>query len=73
MTHEDFAHICLRIKDGDTSVEIPCCANCAYYLSGALAHQFICAHPKRVLSGTGWTCLVTNPEDFCSYYTEREE
>ena len=32
MTHEEFAHICLKIKSGDTSIEIPCCANCKYYV-----------------------------------------
>lgn len=31
MTHEEFAHICLKIKSGDTSIEIPCCANCKHY------------------------------------------
>lgn len=31
MTHEEFAHMCLKIKSGDTSIEIPCCANCEHY------------------------------------------
>ena len=31
MTLEDFAHRCLMIKAGNTTLDIPCCANCKYY------------------------------------------
>ena len=31
MTHEEFMHICLKIRKGDVTVDIPCCANCKYY------------------------------------------
>ena len=32
MTIEEFAHRCLLIKAGNATLEIPCCANCKYYI-----------------------------------------
>ena len=32
MTLEDFAHRCLMIKAGNATLDIPCCANCKYYI-----------------------------------------
>ena len=70
MTHEEFAHLCLRIKDGDVSVEIPCCANCySYHKRGK---EWVCKHPK-IYGNCNLMELKTNPEDFCSCYLEREE
>lgn len=75
MTHEDFAHICLRIKEGDTSIEIPCCANCKYYQSVALVEgeelRWRCKHPRLMTNGSkAW--LTLQPQDFCSRYEERD-
>lgn len=71
MTHEDFAHICLRIKEGDTSIEIPCCANCVYYYFSKYHNKWYCFHPCRVSDISEELC--TKPEDFCSRYKEKEE
>lgn len=75
MTHEDFANICLRIKNGDTNTEIPCCGNCKYYTHrfgwNGESTGYVCEHPRLKLIGRGaW--LVMQPEDFCSRYTERD-
>jgi len=73
------------IKKDDTSVDIPCCANCEHY------HE----HPESMIMTQGgkfikeipmdsrWTCshptfsdeedeLWTEPEDFCSRYERRK-
>lgn len=76
MTHEDFANICLRIKNGDININIPCCGNCKYYTPrfgwGGANTGYVCMHPRLRCTGQGaW--LVTQPEDFCSRYTERSE
>ena len=71
MTHEDFAHICLQIKDGDVSVEIPCCAHCEYYVNGILDNRWVCIHPNRLTNGK-FACIVMQPQDFCSCYKERK-
>lgn len=75
MTHEDFANICLRIKDGDTNTEIPCCGNCKYYKQRLGFNRdpidWICIHPRLKTDRVGF--LVMQPEDFCSRYTERSE
>lgn len=75
MTHEDFAHICLKIRDGDTNTEIPCCGNCKYYVkrNGKVGYtNYVCIHPRLNYCGEA-ACLVLQPEDFCSRYTERSE
>ena len=79
MTHEEFAHICLSIKDGNTKIEIPCCANCKYYeniYDGVdVEPRYCCSvHPTLYLDDpyvAAW--LMTKPEDFCSYYKERND
>lgn len=70
MTHEEFAHICLKIKSGDTSIEIPCCANCKHYiktleLTGSTYYG--CDHPFAGVS------LCMKPEDFCSRFEQRKD
>ncbi len=68
MTHEDFAHICLKIRSG-ALVEIPCCANCRYY--GKKYYKYI--KPDK----DEYVCSVfrfgTNPEDFCSRFVDKND
>lgn len=75
LTHEDFAHICLKIRDGDTDTQIPCCGNCKYYKEFTVVCEFDCGyrcfHPRlQFIGNLGY--LVMQPEDFCSRYEERE-
>lgn len=69
MTHEEFAHICLKIKSGDTSMEIPCCANCRYY--GIKYYRY--AKPDN----PEYICNIfkfgTVPEDFCSRFVDKND
>lgn len=67
MTHEEFAHICLKIKSGDTSMDIPCCANCRYYC----IKYYRYAEPDK----PEYICNIfkfgTVPEDFCSRFLQQ--
>ena len=75
LTHEDFANICLRIKNGDVKTEIPCCANCKYYiefLDGNMNFGYKCFHPRLQTVGS-YAYITMQPEDFCSRYTERSK
>ena len=75
MTHEDFAYICLKIKSGNTSLDIPCCANCRYY--GKKASLFRLNDQLCEDSDEGWLCSVfrytTKSEDFCSKYVNKND
>lgn len=75
MTHEDFAYICLKIKSGNTSLDIPCCANCRYY--GKKIAK-IDRNGTPCVDGTdGWLCNIfrysTKSEDFCSKYVNKND
>lgn len=72
MTHEEFAHLCLKIKSGDTSIEIPCCANCKYYQVVLNAGKYRCVHPRLAYNGNDGY-LVMQPEDFCSRFEQRKD
>ena len=78
MTIEEFAHRCLLIKAGNATLEIPCCANCKYYIpseSDQAAYpdvkKWICDHPE--LTFTEDAELLMKPEDFCSRWEPRNE
>ena len=66
MTHEEFMHICLKIRKGDVTVDIPCCANCKYY------NKYV----SKIDETTHWICRSGNsfmqPEDFCSRWEARD-
>ena len=73
MTHEEFAHICLKIKSGDTSIEVPCCANCKYYKKHGLDNNWSCFHTKLETDDPYvWCAIQTKPEDFCSRWEARD-
>lgn len=82
MDHEDFANLCLRIKNHDTKLTIPCCANCEYYIRRQ-NNKYKCYHPmlksevdydqilrvkNDIMTGSAW--IETKPEDFCNYFKE---
>lgn len=78
MILEEFAHICLKIKSGDTSMEIPCCANCKYYKSLTFSDGetiYECHHPSmddcECIDESG--ILYMAPEDFCSRFVDKND
>ena len=78
MDHEDFANLCLRIKNHDTKLTVPCCANCEFYKSTVFSDGetiYECYHPAMGDTGDEYiSCtLYTQPEDFCNYFKERGE
>lgn len=76
MTHEEFAHICLKIKSGDTSIGIPCCANCKYYTKVSLTDltYYECDHPLMDSDDPYvGVALTMAPEDFCSCFEQRKD
>ena len=79
MTHEEFAHLCLKIKSGDTSIEIPCCANCEHYkkvpsLSDLVKTYYGCDHPLMDTDDPYvGVSLTMAPEDFCSRFEQRKD
>lgn len=74
MTHEEFAHLCLQIKNGDTSVEIPCCANCEFCKRLEVFHIYsvVCTRKKPVGLYHGFAFMQCEPGDFCSHFLERK-
>ena len=69
LTLEEFAHICLKIKSGDTSMEIPCCANCRYY--GKKYHKYVEPDQNWYVCNVFQFC--TKPEDFCSRFVGKND
>lgn len=69
MTHEEFAHICLSIKKGNTDIPIPCCANCMYY--GKKQHKYV--EPDQDWYYCNVFDYCTNSEDFCSKFKQRKD
>ncbi|MBR2248778.1 MAG: hypothetical protein IJ880_17490 [Bacilli bacterium] len=70
MTLEDFLNHCLRIKNHDTRLSIPCCANCKYYKTNRDVEGYRCFHPRLMTNGNmAW--LTLQPEDFCSRWEDR--
>ena len=71
MTHEEFAHICLQIKNG-ADIPIPCCGNCKHYmLSTASKRQWFCFHPMITMQNL-YDVLRMQPEDFCSRWEAKD-
>lgn len=80
MTHEEFVHICLKIRKGDVTLDIPCCANCGYYrniwlpenVGKTLRKKWVCLQPSvyDFVGNQGW--INTRPEDFCSRWEARD-
>ena len=81
MTIEEFAHRCLLIKAGNTTLSIPCCANCEHYKPDEGIIYKNGKVIKKVTLSSWWSCyhpglneediLYTKPEDFCSRFEER--
>ena len=78
MTLEDFAHRCLMIKAGNTTLDIPCCANCESYKSLTFSDGetiYECQHPATEDTGDEYVSIALwmAPEDFCSRWESRNE
>ena len=74
MTIEELSNRYLQIVGGDTSLAIPCCANCKHYKpNGARNHRcinYFCDHPAEEYSLN--SMLRTKPDDFCSRFEEHK-
>lgn len=71
MTHEDFAHICLKIKSGAVDICIPCCATCLHYMEEN--GSYVCYHPKSEMVDCCYVPMNTDPTDFCNYWEKKDK
>lgn len=74
MTIEEFVQHCLKIKNGDISLAIPCCANCKNYTKVSLTDltYYECDHPLMDSDDPYvGVALVMNSDDFCSRWEDK--